>query len=87
LSGWRERWFYIGNHEPSLPEKTAGALKITTKWSKPGRDESQILELLAMIKKQRDTGVASVTVMYSWIGSESSHCRNDRGLASSTLES
>jgi hypothetical protein len=28
LSGWRERWFYIGNHEPSLPERTVGALKI-----------------------------------------------------------
>jgi hypothetical protein len=27
LLGWRERWFYVGNHEPSLPERTAGALK------------------------------------------------------------
>jgi hypothetical protein len=51
LSGWRERWFYIGNHAPSLPESTAGALKITCKWSKPCIYESQILELLSMIKK------------------------------------
>jgi hypothetical protein len=32
LSGWRERWFYIGNNEPSLPKRTARALKITTEW-------------------------------------------------------
>jgi hypothetical protein len=68
LSGWSERWFYIGNHEPSLPERTDGVLKITTEWSKPYRDERQIPELLDMIKKQRDVGVTSVTIMYSWIG-------------------
>jgi hypothetical protein len=27
LSGWKERWFYIGNHKPSLPEKTEGIPK------------------------------------------------------------
>jgi hypothetical protein len=68
LLGWREKWFYIGNEEPSLPERTAGALKITTEWSKPCRDKNQILELLGMIKKQRNAGVTGVTVMYSWIG-------------------
>jgi hypothetical protein len=30
LSWWRKRWFYIGNHEPSLPKRTAGALKIAS---------------------------------------------------------
>jgi hypothetical protein len=54
LSGWRERWFYIGNHAPSLLERTTRVLKITAKWSNPCRDECQILELLGMIKKQRD---------------------------------
>jgi hypothetical protein len=68
LSGWREKWFYIGNHAPSLPERTAGALKITREWSKPCKDESQIPELLGMIKKQRDAGVTGVVVMFSWIG-------------------
>jgi hypothetical protein len=43
-------------------------LNITTEWSKPCRDESKILELLGMIKKQRDVGVTDVIVMYSWIG-------------------
>jgi hypothetical protein len=41
LSGWRERWFYIGNHEPFLPERTVGALKITTEWSKPCQDKAR----------------------------------------------
>jgi hypothetical protein len=56
LSRWREKWFYIGNHAPSLPESTAGALKITHEWFKPCRDESQILELLGMIKKAEGCG-------------------------------
>jgi hypothetical protein len=51
LSGWREKWFYMGNYAPSLPERTVGALKIMREWSKPCRDESQIPELLGMIKK------------------------------------
>jgi hypothetical protein len=41
---------------------------MTTELSRPCRDESQIPELLGMIKKQRDAGVIGVTVMYSWIG-------------------
>jgi hypothetical protein len=68
LSGWREKWFYVGNHAPSLPERTVGALKIMKEWSKPYRDESQIPKLLSMIKKQRDAVVTSVVVMFSWIG-------------------
>jgi hypothetical protein len=68
LSGWREKWFYIGNHAPSLPERTAGALKIMKEWFMPCRDESQIPELHGMIKKLRDVGVTVVVVMFSWIG-------------------
>jgi hypothetical protein len=34
LLGWREKWFYIGNHEPSLLERTSEAPKITIEWSK-----------------------------------------------------
>jgi hypothetical protein len=43
-----------GNHEPSLPERTAGALKIRGEWTKPSQDISQIDELVDMIKKHRD---------------------------------
>jgi hypothetical protein len=42
LLGWRERRFYIGNHEPSLPERTAGALKIAGEWTLACQDMSQI---------------------------------------------
>jgi hypothetical protein len=51
LSRWREKWFHIGNHGPSLPERNTRALNITRKWSKPCRDERQTPELLGMIKK------------------------------------
>jgi hypothetical protein len=51
LSGWREKWFYIGNHMPSLPGRTARALKINRKWSKPCKDKSQIPKLIDMKTK------------------------------------
>jgi hypothetical protein len=57
LSGWRERWFYIGNHEPSLSERTGGALKIAGEWTLSCQDMSQIEDLLGMIKKHRDARV------------------------------
>jgi hypothetical protein len=60
LSRWREWWFYIGNHHPSLPEKTAGVLRIRGEWTMPCRDMSQIDDLLGMIKKHRDAGVIGV---------------------------
>jgi hypothetical protein len=68
LSGWRERWFYIGNYEPSIPERTAGALKIAGEWYLACQDISQIEDLLGMIKKPRDAGVTRASVMYSWVG-------------------
>jgi hypothetical protein len=34
------------------------------------QDESQILELLGIIKKRRDAGVTSVVVMFLWIGKQ-----------------
>jgi hypothetical protein len=54
LSGWREWWFYIGNHHPSLPERTAGVLRIHGEWTVAFYDMSQIEELLGMIKKHRE---------------------------------
>jgi hypothetical protein len=68
LSGWREHWFYIGNYKPSLPERTAGTLKLRGEWTMSCRDRSQIEDLLDMIKERTYVGVNAVTVMYSWIG-------------------
>jgi hypothetical protein len=68
LSRWRERWFYIGNHQSSLSEKTAEALKIHDEWTMPCCDMSQIQDVLEMIKKHRDARVTRVSVMYTWLG-------------------
>jgi hypothetical protein len=59
LSGWRERWFYIGNYKPSLPKRTAGALKIRGEWTMPCCDMS-IEDLLKLIKEHRGAGVTGV---------------------------
>jgi hypothetical protein len=67
LSGWREWWLYIGNHQPSLPERTAGAPKITGEWTLGTWDMSQIEDLLGKIKKHRDARVTGASVMYSWV--------------------
>lgn len=67
LLSWRERWFFIRNHEPSLLERTTGALKITDEWTLPCQDMSKIEELLKLTKERRNRGVTGVSMMYSWI--------------------
>ncbi|RLM54684.1 hypothetical protein C2845_PM10G11900 [Panicum miliaceum] len=49
-------------------KRTAGALKIRGEWTKPCQDISQIDELVDMIKKHRDAGVTSASVMYACLG-------------------
>jgi hypothetical protein len=68
VSGWKEWWFYNGNHQPSLPKRTARALGICSEWTMPCRDMSQINDLLGMIKEHRDAGVTGILVMYTWLG-------------------
>jgi hypothetical protein len=65
LSGWKERWFYSGNHVPSLPKRTAGVPNITGGWMKGGHELSQVNELLTKIKVLRDEGVTRASVVYS----------------------
>jgi hypothetical protein len=68
LSGWREHWFYIGNHQPTLPEMTTEGPKIAGEWRLGARDMSQVNELLSKIKEHRDAGVTRASVVYTWIG-------------------
>jgi hypothetical protein len=68
LSSWKECWFYIGNHAPSLPERTAGVPKITRGWTRRAPELSQVNELLTKIKVLWDEVVTGVLVVYSWIG-------------------
>jgi hypothetical protein len=68
LSGWKERWFYVGNHKPALPERTAGGPKIAGEWTVSPRDMSQVNDLLKKIMKLREAGVTGASVVYFWIG-------------------
>jgi hypothetical protein len=46
LSGWKERWFYVGNQRPAVPGRTVGSPKITGEWTVSPRDMSQVNDLL-----------------------------------------
>jgi hypothetical protein len=65
LSSSKECWFYIGNHPPSLPDRTTGVVKIAGGWTMKAPELSQVNELLAKIKILRDEGVTGVSVIYS----------------------
>ena len=67
VSGWRECGFYIGNHEPALPEMTPGAPKIVGEWTLEPPTMDQVNELLERIAKLRKEGVTRASVVYSWI--------------------
>ncbi|RLM78698.1 putative gypsy-type retrotransposon protein [Panicum miliaceum] len=62
-SGWKDLWFYIGNHQPSLPERIGGV---------PTPHPKLIQELKLM-------GVTGASVMYSffkrWIQPLQKRCR------------
>jgi hypothetical protein len=68
LSGWKEHWFYIGNHAPSLLERTTGVPKIIGGWTKRAPELSHVNELLTKIMVLRDEGVIGASVVCSWIG-------------------
>jgi hypothetical protein len=70
LSSWRERWFYIGNHKPSLPERTTEKLKIAREWREMPyqADMDKIYELLVKIMEHNIVGVTGASVVYSWMG-------------------
>jgi hypothetical protein len=68
LSGWKERWFYIGNHAHSLPERTTGVPKITGGWTRRAPELSQVNDLLTKIKVPTYEGFTGASVVYSWIG-------------------
>jgi hypothetical protein len=39
-SGWKDRWFYIGNHESVLLERTTEAPNIDREWKEITRDKN-----------------------------------------------
>jgi hypothetical protein len=70
LSSRRERWFFIGNHKPSLPERTTKKPKIVCTWKEmPDQaDMDQIDELLVKIMEHKIAGVTGASMVYSWMG-------------------
>ena len=64
---WKSYWFYVGNFESPLPERTPGALKAqaTCMSSSPGG--SQVEKLCAALAKLKKKGVTGGTVVYSFL--------------------
>ena len=60
---WKEKWFYIKNHDNTLQVITSGPPVIRPRWKKKPIDDSQISDLLgwlADLKEDRITGEAVV---------------------------
>ena len=63
---WKSYWFYVGNFESPLPERTPGAPREKGCWMSPGPGGDQIQKLRAAIAKLRNGGVTGGTVVYSF---------------------
>jgi hypothetical protein len=68
LSGSKDLCFYIGNHEPSLPERTGGVPKSHPEWNKNPSDGEmeQVRESIDLIQALKLMGVMGVSVTYSF---------------------
>ncbi|RLN08342.1 retrotransposon protein, putative, unclassified [Panicum miliaceum] len=69
LSGCHAQWFYIGNHQPSLPKRDNSPPQHQECWlKKPTEEECRnIPELMQRIKVLKDKGVTGESVAYSFI--------------------
>lgn len=68
LLGWKDMWFYIGNHGPALPEKTRYAPTPCAEWNQTlsASAMEQVNELLEIIKELKRMGVTGASVIYSF---------------------
>nr|TKV95085.1 hypothetical protein SEVIR_9G337600v2 [Setaria viridis] len=66
---WKEKWFYIGNHNPPMPVVTGYHLKYSTKWlDEPSTEDShQIVDLLQKIAALKKAGLTGVNVAASFL--------------------
>jgi len=69
LSGWKNCWFYIGNHAPSLPVRTHEALVPEDCWKYDVSEEdmAQVWGLLQKIQDLRKVGITGTTILLSWL--------------------
>jgi hypothetical protein len=68
ISGWKNHWFYIGNHAPQLPEKSGKPPVVRPEWNAElsRGDLDQVDELLAIIAAHKEIGVTKASVMFSF---------------------
>jgi len=69
LTGWKDYWFYIGNHEPQLPDRTREAPKPAECWKEEIKeaDMPHVRKLLEKIHERWEAGVTGATMMWSWL--------------------
>ena len=61
---WKPRWFYVKNHENSLPPILAGPPVQRAEWLKKPLDMSQIPELLEMIASPKQKGLSGEAMAF-----------------------
>jgi hypothetical protein len=68
IPGWKNYWFYIGNHTPELPEKSGKPPVIRPEWNTElsRGDLDQVDELLSIIAAHKEIGVTGASVMFSF---------------------
>jgi len=65
---WKANWFYVVNHEPTLPDGIPRPPKIRNECTRDAENEEQVTELLNKIALLRDSGITGRLVVLSWIG-------------------
>ena len=64
---WKQKWFYIGNHDNSLPVIAPGAPIRRPEWKKKPTDESQIPDLLKRIADLKQNQITGEAVVMDWM--------------------
>jgi len=65
---WKSYWFYVGNFESPLPERTPGAPKAQASWMSTSPGGSQVDKLRSALAKLKNKGVTRWKVVYSFLG-------------------
>lgn len=64
---WKSYWFYVGNFESPLPERTPGAPKAQANWMSTSPGGSQVSKLRGALEKLKKKGVNRDSVVYSFL--------------------
>jgi hypothetical protein len=67
-SGWKDLWFYLENHKPSLPDRTGRVPILQPEWNQnpPASEMEQVNELFTLIQALKLMGVIGASMMYSF---------------------